>query len=75
MREFILAREQDGAWQLLLPTKPGALFALVAFGDAFWDDFDGRWTRPDPEDFAMAERTFSILRGGNRSLTAMREVR
>lgn len=81
MRKFILARRANGARKLLVPTTPtpDAALALRALGEARWDNFEGRWTRPDPEDFETAERTFSILHGGGQlvshSLSANWKVR
>jgi hypothetical protein len=51
MREFIPARRPNGAWKLLAPTTPDATLTLLAFREARWDNFEGRWTRPDPRDF------------------------
>jgi hypothetical protein len=61
MRQFILLRQWDGGWSLFAPTMIASGLFLLASGPADWDPAEDRWTRPDPDDYDSAERTFEGL--------------
>jgi hypothetical protein len=61
MRQFILLRQEDGAWSLFAPTMIGRGLFLLASGPADWNPLEARWTRPASGDFEMAESRFLAL--------------